>query len=208
MKKVLVLFTSGQGPAECAFAVNGVQKSFQNFLKKHLINYKISAVKTGRMKDTIQSITFELKIKETRLLRSWLGSIQWVSKSPMRPKHKRKNWFIKSALFDGSDAIEIDLSDIDIQAFRASGPGGQHRNKVETAIRMTHRESGLSVTASDSKSQLQNKKSALQKLIERLKEENENRKDCATWEQWLSKQEIERGRPVKVFKGMKFKEVR
>jgi len=60
------------------------------------------------------------------------------------------------------------LSACSVETHRASGPGGQRRNKVETAVRLTHRETGLSVTAADSRSQAQNKTKALSRMRRRL----------------------------------------
>ena len=65
------------------------------------------------------------------------------------------------------------LKDCDLSFLRASGPGGQHRNKVETAVRLVHRPTGVTVVASDSRSQSANRKAALErlraKLVRRLK---------------------------------------
>jgi len=55
-----------------------------------------------------------------------------------------------------------------VEFTRGSGPGGQHRNKTETAVRLTHVPSGLVVVAADSRSQAQNRKNALRRLAERL----------------------------------------
>jgi protein subunit release factor A len=55
-----------------------------------------------------------------------------------------------------------------VEFTRGGGPGGQHRNKTETAVRLTHRPSGLVVVAADSRSQAQNRKNALRRLAERL----------------------------------------
>src|SRR5215216_5801615 len=55
-----------------------------------------------------------------------------------------------------------------IEAFRASGPGGQHVNKTESALRLTHPPSGVVVTAQDSPSQHRNREIAYQRLMERL----------------------------------------
>ncbi|MDH3585368.1 MAG: peptide chain release factor-like protein, partial [Phycisphaerae bacterium] len=56
------------------------------------------------------------------------------------------------------------LADCDIRRGRASGPGGQHRNKVETAVCITHRPSGLRGEASERRSQQQNRSAALHRL--------------------------------------------
>lgn len=52
--------------------------------------------------------------------------------------------------------------------FIASGPGGQHRNKVETGVRLIHRPSGLMVTATERRSQYANRERAFERMVERL----------------------------------------
>ncbi|MCH8063512.1 MAG: peptide chain release factor-like protein, partial [Chloroflexi bacterium] len=67
------------------------------------------------------------------------------------------------------ESIERDSA---IQFLRGSGPGGQNRNKVETGVRMTHGPTGISVTATDTKSQSQNRDNALDRLRKKLIEIN------------------------------------
>ena len=67
------------------------------------------------------------------------------------------------------DVIE---ADVEIDTFRASGPGGQHVNKTNSAIRLTHGPSGVVVIAQDSPSQFRNKEIAFTRLIEKLKRLN------------------------------------
>lgn len=55
-----------------------------------------------------------------------------------------------------------------VQVFRASGPGGQHVNKTESALRLTHLPSGVVVTSQDSPSQHRNRETAFERLLERL----------------------------------------
>lgn len=64
-------------------------------------------------------------------------------------------------------------SDLRIDLFRSHGAGGQHINKTETAIRVTHLPTGLTVVCQDERSQLQNKKRALETMEKRLKERSE-----------------------------------
>ena len=62
--------------------------------------------------------------------------------------------------------------EVAIESFRASGPGGQHVNKTQSALRITHLPSGVVVTAQDSPSQFRNRETAFRRLVERLKRLN------------------------------------
>jgi protein subunit release factor A len=59
-----------------------------------------------------------------------------------------------------------------VEVFRASGPGGQHVNKTQSALRLTHLPSGVVVMSQDSPSQFRNRETAFKRLIERLKRLN------------------------------------
>jgi len=60
--------------------------------------------------------------------------------------------------------------DCDFEFFIAGGPGGQHRNKVETGVRLTHRPTGTVVTATERRSQSANRDAAYERMAERLEE--------------------------------------
>lgn len=70
---------------------------------------------------------------------------------------------------DDPDAL---LAECDVETFRSGGPGGQHANKVESGVRLTHRPSGLVVTSRASRSQFRNKALALAELRRRLEQAN------------------------------------
>jgi protein subunit release factor A len=59
--------------------------------------------------------------------------------------------------------------EVDVETFRTGGPGGQHRNVTDSAVRLVHRPSGVRVTASESRSQHRNREVAFTRLIERLR---------------------------------------
>ena len=67
---------------------------------------------------------------------------------------------------------EILEREVLVDVFRASGPGGQHVNKTESALRLTHPPSGVVVTSQDSPSQHRNRDTAFERLIERLRRLN------------------------------------
>lgn len=71
-------------------------------------------------------------------------------------------------------SVERDVleNEVRIDTYRASGPGGQHVNKTNSAIRLVHLPSGLVVIAQDSPSQFRNKEVAFERLIEKLKKLN------------------------------------
>src|SRR3989304_1767634 len=69
---------------------------------------------------------------------------------------------LRAALMILSDAAL--LAECEVDTYRASGPGGQNRNKVETAVRLRHKPTGLSVIAEESRSQAENRARALRRL--------------------------------------------
>jgi ribosome-associated protein len=67
---------------------------------------------------------------------------------------------------------EVLAGEIEISVYRASGPGGQHRNKTESAVRIRHMPSGVIVVATENRSQIRNRQLAMDRLVERLKRLN------------------------------------
>jgi len=75
-----------------------------------------------------------------------------------------------------NDALERLLAECDVETYRGSGPGGQHRNRRDSAVRLTHRPTGIVATATERRSQHQNKEVALERLAGKLAARNRRRR--------------------------------
>ncbi|MCG8582089.1 MAG: peptide chain release factor H [Bacteroidales bacterium] len=207
MEKIILQITSGRGPAECCWVVARVLKYMIDEAKKANIRYSIMHREQGIENGTLFSASIQLEGKDiVSFTKQWTGTVQWVGQSQFRRHHKRKNWYVAVNTIElGSDRAVINDKDISYQAIRSGGPGGQHVNKVSTAIRAKHLPSGLQVLVSESRSQLQNKKLAKSRLVELIKLEQFNQQKKDMQAEWKSHSEIQRGNPVKIFYGSDFK---
>ncbi|MEP1487910.1 MAG: peptide chain release factor H [Algibacter sp.] len=206
MKTKIIQITSGRGPAECCWVVAQVLKYFLEAVNKNKLEYKILQREQGTENGTLQSATVQLKGTDLNLfLNDWIGTIQWIGISTFRPQHKRKNWFIGLYEIEEQKQFLIDEKDISYQATRSSGPGGQHVNKVSSAIRATHTPTKTQVLVMDSRSQHQNKKIAKVRLEQKVSELQLEQLKTGIKNQWENHLNIERGNPIQVFKGSDFK---
>ncbi|MEE9407747.1 MAG: peptide chain release factor H [Polaribacter sp.] len=208
MKTKTIQISAGKGPLECAFVVAKVLKIFLKELISNKIEYTILHKENGIENGTVQSVSIQLKGNQLAgFLTNWLGTIQWIGNSTFRKLNKRKNWFIGCFEVENSESLEINENEIKFQAIRSSGAGGQHVNKVSSAIRAKHIKTGLQVLVMDSRSQHQNKKIAIKRLQEKVAVFNIDQVKEQIKNQWKNHQTVERGNPVRVFTGSDFKQI-
>ena len=206
MNTKIIQFTAAKGPAECAWVVAKVLKLFLKELIDNQIDYQILHKENGIENGTVQSVSLELKGKQlSEFLKDWLGTIQWIGTSTFRKYNKRKNWFIGCYELNQCQQKIITENEIQFQAIRSSGAGGQHVNKVSSAIRAKHKTTGIQVLVTDSRSQHQNKKIAIERLKEKIREHNTNQLKQAVKNEWENHLSLEKGNSVRIFTGSDFK---
>jgi peptide chain release factor len=207
MEKKIIQITSGRGPAECCWVVAQVLKQLLKEASDFGLNYEIIHREPGDENGTLKTASVKLEGKEiNRFLENWIGTIQWIGQSAFRTMHKRKNWYVGVNELATDDTFsKVADADIRYEFTRSGGPGGQHVNKVSTAVRATHVPSGETVFVSQGRSQLQNKTEAKRKLLSRLEEKTLLATKERIKDEWANHDQLERGNPVRTFKGSDFK---
>lgn len=206
---LMIQLSSGRGPVECGRAVflacNFLLKKLNGYGVKTELQSKITDSAPKTYKSAVISIKSAISEEVRDYVESWEGTIQWVCPSPFRHGYRRKNWFFGVEVIKPPEKLNLDPRDIKFEAFRASGPGGQHVNTTDSAVRATHIPTGISVVASEERSQTLNRRTALNRLETKIKMVNSAGVDDYEKSCWDNHNELQRGNPVRVFKDPNFK---
>lgn len=211
MSDLYLHFTAGSGPRECRWVLARAAQTFLQAAEGEGLRATVLGDGMGdgpNDGDAADSLLVRLVGEQVDAFASgWLGTIRWIGTSPFRPHHRRKNWYVSVQKATTPDDVpDLKESDIRYQAMRARGPGGQHVNTTDSAVRATNTPTGLSVVAMEERSQHANRKLARVKLATILQERQEAAGSRARTDSWRRNRQLERGNEVKTFKGPAFKE--
>ena len=164
---------SGSGGTEAQDWAEMILRMYLRWGDKHNFNVKLMEVSVGDVAG-IKSATIHFDGEYAfGWLRSEIGIHRLVRKSPYNANGKRHTSFSSvfvSPEIDDDIEIVIDPSELRIDTYRASGAGGQHVNKTESAVRITHLPTSTVVQCQDGRSQHANKDQAMKQLKSKLYE--------------------------------------
>jgi peptide chain release factor len=203
-----LLVSSGNGPGECQQAVGHILREIAKDAEGRGVEIDISE-RPGRA-GPASAIVALTGPGAAALADNWTGVVLWRCQSNLRPTHRRKNWFAQVFELGAPESrVEINEEDVEMQAMRAGGPGGQHQNKTSSAIRArwSHPNGATySVVVRADRSQHRNRRIAVDRLralvAADLSEAAAARKGGA---RHLHHQ-LERGNPQRIFEGPGFRE--
>lgn len=202
---VLLQITSGRGPVECCWAVAQLAETIQANARKQRLHAEIIEEETGPKKGTLFSALIHIDGEGAdRFATSYEGTIQWNGSSTFRPGHKRKNWFIGVQRVPVPETIPFSERDIRIETMKGSGPGGQHVNTTESAVRAVHIPTSISAIARDERSQTANRKLALERLAILLARHQQRENARALKQRWNAHNTLVRGNAVRLYEGAEF----
>ena len=204
-----VQLSSGRGPEECGWVVAQLLAVFRKEANEVGISVEVVESTPGSSPGTFRSVLLGLDGDNADMVaKEWHGTVQWIGQSPFRPKHKRKNWFVSIQVFKPPSAIQFDMSTVRFERSRASGPGGQHVNCTETAVRAVHLPTGIAARASNERSQHFNRQLALARLVAAIAAKNEDDRATQRNSRWGQHSDLERGNATRVYEGQRFDRVR
>jgi peptide chain release factor 2 len=201
-RSAIVTIHPGAGGTESQDWAEMLLRMYLRWAERH----RFETVITDRLEGEgagIKSVTFEVNGENVfGLLQSEVGVHRLVRISPFDANARRHTSFASVFVYpqiDDEIKIDIKTEDLRVDTFRASGAGGQHVNRTDSAIRMTHLPTGIVVQCQNERSQHKNRASAIKQLRAKLYEFEMDKKRAADRKLEDSKLEINFGSQIRSY---------
>jgi peptide chain release factor 2 len=201
-KSAIMAIHPGAGGTESQDWAEMLLRMYLRWAERH----NMQSVVTDRLEGEgagIKSATLEINGEDAYgLLQSEIGVHRLVRISPFDANARRHTSFASVFVYPQiEDDINIDIKpdDLKVDVFRASGAGGQHVNRTESAVRMTHLPTGIVVQCQNERSQHKNRASALKQMRARLYEHEMDKKRAADKKLEDSKLDINFGSQIRSY---------
>jgi peptide chain release factor len=197
---VRLLLSAGCGPQECCWALACLLERLETEAGLRKLTTRRVETVAGDHAGTFRSVLLQIsRAGAETFAASWTGTLCWQAPSPYRAATGRKNWYVIAQPCPLDTArTTLTESDVDIMACRTGGPGGQNRNKVSTAVRATHRPTGIVVVVDTERHFGLNRRIALDRLRQRLQQRDDAAGRAFTTARRRVHDELVRGNPIRI----------